>query len=174
MADPRDAAIQAFLADSRDDAAFLRLGVLEQRRGNLLTAEYVFAELYRNRRRDCPLEALAGLFTLHYERAALARAAHYLRAMQAQAPAAPATRVAAALLDLKGGRMAEALAALQDLAAELPQDYDALAALGFALAQFGRTAEAVQALDRAVALDPARPEALRQLAALATKPSTGT
>jgi hypothetical protein len=57
------------------------------------------------------------------------------------------------------GRLDDAQRLLEQAAAEAP-GYEALVALGVARARLGRAREAREALDRALALDPRRPEAL--------------
>jgi tetratricopeptide repeat protein len=66
--------------------------------------------------------------------------------------------LAAGLAASRDGRFEEAVGLLQQATAEAPR-YEGWVALAVAQARLGRAAEARQAVDRALALDPSRPEA---------------
>ena len=136
--DPRAAdeiLIQVDLATGRRDDALRRMRqTVREGMASELTLRRLAA---LHRQRGAPQEALALLAPLG-------------------TGAETATRVLHALVLADLGRDAEALVALEPLAAAEPDNPPLLAALGTVLLAVGRTSEARAALERAVVLDPGR------------------
>ncbi|HEV3188881.1 MAG TPA: putative 2OG-Fe(II) oxygenase [Polyangiaceae bacterium] len=82
------------------------------------------------------------------------RAASAFAQCEVLSPGEPIVAVNRATLDLRQGRVGEAVAALEATAAQHPGYAPAIAGLGFALREAGRYSDAVSALRRATELSP--------------------